>query len=586
MATYSMTSALNAAGSMTINAASGAILAPGQSLSITGTLRNISGSAVKRVRLIYQAEYRMGSSNYYFYTYDGDTDHDEYTLRIGDIEAACNIANNASGSFSLTIAHSDTWRTRFRNYARYPNWYDSYYSHSVGSIDLTDETAPPLRIRILGIWTVDGSNGTLDPFLINQSEPSLLLQVCDSAAPVIDAIDPEDAAEADALEIFGGFAMNHSVPRMPAAFTLDSCYPALTASHTLTLTGALSATLTASTAAGVMEKLFELPALTAAGTVSWSYTVTDSYGGTATATGSFEVLSYASPAFSSLTAERYAVVLDQGASTHVAADYGTYLWLSYSAEAAAVTGPDGAHNPWTLTVEWAPDIGSGGGTLQLDSDTDGRASSASRSEAVSSELSASNGWVIRLTLADALESVSVETLLQPGHALLDIEPYGVAVGMHSTATVSDAGKFEVAEDWKVCGVFPVGAIYLSVDPTNPAAYFGGTWVSFGAGRVLVGVDANDTAFDTVEETGGEKTHQLVAGELPKISGYAESIMTDGDYLAVKATSPFSWTAGQRTRDYAGEGGSGLRRLNFNIGSNTPHNNLQPYITCYMWKRTA
>ena len=53
---------------------------------------------------------------------------------------------------------------------------------------------------------------------------------------------------------------------------------------------------------------------------------------------------------------------------------------------------------------------------------------------------------------------------------------------------------------------PVGAIHITVTPTNPATTLGyGTWSAFGTGRVLVGVDVGDTDFDTVEETGGSKT---------------------------------------------------------------------------------
>ena len=52
---------------------------------------------------------------------------------------------------------------------------------------------------------------------------------------------------------------------------------------------------------------------------------------------------------------------------------------------------------------------------------------------------------------------------------------------------------------------PVGAIHVSVTPTNPATTLGyGTWDAFGTGRVIVGVDVLDTDFDTVEETGGSK----------------------------------------------------------------------------------
>lgn len=54
-------------------------------------------------------------------------------------------------------------------------------------------------------------------------------------------------------------------------------------------------------------------------------------------------------------------------------------------------------------------------------------------------------------------------------------------------------------------VYPVGSIYMSTVNTNPGTLFGGTWIAWGSGRVPVGVDANDTAFDTVEETGGSKS---------------------------------------------------------------------------------
>lgn len=55
--------------------------------------------------------------------------------------------------------------------------------------------------------------------------------------------------------------------------------------------------------------------------------------------------------------------------------------------------------------------------------------------------------------------------------------------------------------------FPVGSVFLAVVATNPATLLGyGTWAAFGAGRMLVGLDAGQTEFDTVEETGGAKTH--------------------------------------------------------------------------------
>ena len=56
-------------------------------------------------------------------------------------------------------------------------------------------------------------------------------------------------------------------------------------------------------------------------------------------------------------------------------------------------------------------------------------------------------------------------------------------------------------------MYPIGSIYMSVSSTNPGTIFGvGTWEAWGSGRVPVGVDSNDTSFDTVEETGGNKSN--------------------------------------------------------------------------------
>lgn len=63
--------------------------------------------------------------------------------------------------------------------------------------------------------------------------------------------------------------------------------------------------------------------------------------------------------------------------------------------------------------------------------------------------------------------------------------------------------------------WPVGSIFISAVATNPADLLGGgTWVAFGTGRVLVAIDAGQTEFDTLLETGGSKTQTLVEANLP------------------------------------------------------------------------
>lgn len=124
-------------------------------------------------------------------------------------------------------------------------------------------------------------------------------------------------------------------------------------------------------------------------------------------------------------------------------------------------------------------------------------------------------------------------------------------------------------------IYPIGTILTSVVSTNPATLFGfGTWVAFGAGRVPVGLDANQTEFDTIEETGGAKTHTLQTSEIPAHS-HVQNL-------------PTSQTGSQSsgTRDTSTTGSSADALSTANTGGGGAHNNLQPYIVVYMWKRTA
>lgn len=128
-------------------------------------------------------------------------------------------------------------------------------------------------------------------------------------------------------------------------------------------------------------------------------------------------------------------------------------------------------------------------------------------------------------------------------------------------------------------VHPVGSIYMSVSGVNPGTVFGGTWVAWGSGRVPVGVDTGQTEFNTVEETGGAKTHTLTTTEMPVHAHTVKSDIVHGDGEVVTSeilNVGIFWGSGRRR----------YTNISYNAGSGGAHNNLQPYITCYMWKRTA
>lgn len=127
---------------------------------------------------------------------------------------------------------------------------------------------------------------------------------------------------------------------------------------------------------------------------------------------------------------------------------------------------------------------------------------------------------------------------------------------------------EILEDNKK--KYHVGKIVMETENINPATYLGfGTWTYWGKGRVPVGVDTNDTDFATVEKLIGEKTHSLTFAEMPNNTVGTTIEATGG------ATDGYLMTGSYTQNSTRNLGGSGQA-----------HNNIQPSITCYMWKRTA
>lgn len=138
---------------------------------------------------------------------------------------------------------------------------------------------------------------------------------------------------------------------------------------------------------------------------------------------------------------------------------------------------------------------------------------------------------------------------------------GVIENSMDSNSTTDAPSIAAVKNYILNFIHPVGSIYMSVNDTNPGDVFGGTWEQWGSGRVPVGVDTSQTEFNTVEKIGGSK------------------------YLQ-KHSHNVQW-------QYTGASGSTAAILNYS-GSTIPtenagtgdSGNLQPYITCYMWKRTA
>ena len=147
-------------------------------------------------------------------------------------------------------------------------------------------------------------------------------------------------------------------------------------------------------------------------------------------------------------------------------------------------------------------------------------------------------------------------------------------------------------------VYPVGAIFTTTtayaDSAAVVTAIGGTtWVVFGAGKVLVGVDSSDADFDTIEETGGTKTHTLTAAQLPDHNHTYAKLIGQGSGSGVNFAGSstglaYTW---KKTDDETVTATTNHSLDTSDIAAGTypaggSHPIVQPYITVYMWKRTA
>ena len=151
----------------------------------------------------------------------------------------------------------------------------------------------------------------------------------------------------------------------------------------------------------------------------------------------------------------------------------------------------------------------------------------------------------------------------------------------------------------LAAVYPVGSIYINAtSASNPNTLLGfGTWTAFGAGRVMVGLDASDALFDTAEETGGSKdavvvshTHTATSTSTVTDPGHTHASPSNGapngGGAGAAFTSGMSNTPGQTTLSNTTGITVATSTTNTSTGVSGTNANVQPFIVVRMWKRTA
>lgn len=342
--------------------------------------------------------------------------------------------------------------------------------------------------------------------------------------------------------------------------------------------------------------------LNTSGTITFTATVTDSRGRvSAAATVSISVTAYSPPYFDSVLSQRClsnGTLDDDGTYIRGQASYGYSACGNKNTVTRSVSYKKTTDSTWTdagVSFSSGTAFTFGGGSISTETSYD-----------------------IRYTLADAFCTISVQDIVSTAAVVMDFKSGGKGVAVGKVAETDNC--FEVSEAWdvKVYGkllkdyiqsfiktMYPVGSIYMSVNATNPSTYFGGTWVAWGSGRVPVGVNTSDSNFSTVEKTGGAAavtlsasqipshthakgtlaaasagahTHNLQNQKAPWGTSASNRVLVDATSGYTAVTNKATTSAGAHTHTISGSTAA--------TGGGGSHNNLQPYITCYMWKRTA
>lgn len=168
--------------------------------------------------------------------------------------------------------------------------------------------------------------------------------------------------------------------------------------------------------------------------------------------------------------------------------------------------------------------------------------------------------------------------------------------------------------------WPVNSVYISVEDVNPGSTIGGQWVKFGEGKALVGVDPSDSNLDDAEKTFGTKNETLTTNQIPAHNhtgttnttgnhthgihnsgnhahhlssildnlggGSTNNALTSYPGANVRIASRDTTASGNHSHGMNAAGNHSHSFTTANRGGGQSHNNMQPSIAVYLWKRIS
>ena len=253
-----------------------------------------------------------------------------------------------------------------------------------------------------------------------------------------------------------------------------------------------------------------------------------------------------------------------------------------------------------IQCQWKPQTAAWGSSSQKSttilSNSSSKSGTITKKVVGSGAVSSEQSWTARVYIYDSKgtsyatysSDMSIGTIAYP----IDVRKGGKGIAFGKVAEADNLADYNFDVQFRknfklktpggiksfLDAVYPVGSIYMSVKSTNPGTLFGGTWVAIAQGRCLVGVNTSDNDFKTPEKTGGEKKHTLTVAEMPS---HSHTIGTQNLWKQAPTYGNINPGATE------GANQADIQPNQTNVrGNNEPHNNLQPYLCVYIFKRTG